>query len=109
MSTATKTIKVRPLDTEIGVFQVQSSETPQKPHTVDLLAHGGQGSCTCQDWSARCRPNQKKAPMKFIPYGSAGRPNPERQECKHVFVARRYFLREVLQGLARQHRGGSGT
>ncbi len=109
MSTATKTIKVRPLDTEIGVFQVQSSETPQKPHTVDLLAHDGQGSCACADWSTRCRPNQKRAPNAFIPYGSAGRPNPDRHACKHVHVARTYFLREMLQGLARQHRSASGT
>lgn len=104
MSTATQTIKVRALDTEIGVFQVESSQTPQKPHTVDLLAHDGQGFCTCSDWSARCRPNMKRNPGAFIPYGSASHPNPARHCCKHVHVARTYFLREVLRGLAKEHR-----
>jgi hypothetical protein len=104
-----KTLKVRPLEGEIGRFHVQSESSPTRPHVVDLLAHEGQGMCSCTDWSTRCRPNQKRTPNAFVPYGSAGRPNPERHACKHVHVARTYFLREVLQGLARQHRSGSGT
>jgi hypothetical protein len=104
-----KTLKVRSIEAEIGRFVVQSESSPTRPHVVDLLAHGGQGECSCVDFSTRCRPNQRAKPGAFIPYGSAGRPNPDRHCCKHIHVARTYFLREVLQGLARQHRSGSGT
>jgi hypothetical protein len=107
MSSATGTIKVRPVHGEMGRFLVESWEHPDRPHQVDLLAHGGQGACSCTDWTTRCRGNQKAKPYAFIPYGTAKKPDPERQACRHVTVARTYFMKEVLQGLAKQHRGGS--
>jgi hypothetical protein len=107
MSSATRTIKVRPVHGELGRFLVESWEHPDRPHQVDLLAHGGQGACSCTDWSTRCRGNQKLKPYAFIPYGTAKKPDPERHACRHVTVARTYFMKEVLQGLAKQHRGGN--
>jgi hypothetical protein len=109
MSSATRTVRVRPVPGELGRFLVESWEKPESPHQVDLLAHQGQGACSCTDWVTRCRPNQKAHPHAFIPYGTAKNPDPARQCCRHITVARTYFLREVLQGLAKQHRTGEGT
>jgi len=109
MSAANGLIKVRPVHGEIGRFLVESFEHPDQPHQVDLLAHAGQGACSCKDWTTRCRPNQKAAPNAFIPYGTAKKPDPARQECRHVHVARKYFLKEILQGLSKQHRAGDGS
>jgi len=92
-------IKVRPIEGELGRFHVVSASS-NKPHLVDLLAYAGQGQCSCTDWTTRCRPNQKTKEGRWIDYGIKGMPNPNRTECKHVHVARRYFLKEVLQGLA---------
>jgi hypothetical protein len=47
--------------------------------------------------------------MAFIPYGTAKAPNPERHACRHVTAARSLFLKEILIGLAKQHRAGDGT
>jgi len=104
MSKDTKTIRVRPILGELGRFSVESWERPDQPHLVDLLAHGGQGSCSCTDWSTRCRPSQRLHPFAFIPYGTAKSPDPARHACRHVTVARTYFTKEILMGLARQHR-----
>ena len=109
MSADAGTMKVRPLAGEMGRFHVESWEHPDRPHVVDLLAHGGQGECSCIDWSTRCRPNQKARPFAFIEYGSKRSPNPERHVCRHVTVARTYFMREVLRGLSSTHRTGDGT
>jgi hypothetical protein len=84
---------------------VESWERPDSPHQVDLLAHGGQSACSCTDWTTRCRPNQKAKPFAFIPYGTARSPDPDRHACRHVTVARTYFMKEVLMGLAKEHRG----
>jgi hypothetical protein len=104
MSKANGTMKVQHVPGEMGVFRVESWDRPDTPHTVDLLDHQGQGSCTCTDWSTRCRPNQKKYPFAFVEYGPLKSPNPNRHACRHVTIARKYFLREILQGLAREHR-----
>lgn len=105
MSAATGTIRVRAVPGEMGRFLVESWEKPDQPHQVDLLAHGGQGACSCTDWTTRCRPNQKARPFAFTPYGTARSPDPARHACRHVTVARTYFMKEVLMGLAEQHRG----
>lgn len=97
-----KTLKVEPEG--FCRYHVKSESSPGVKHLVDLLANYGQGECSCVDWQTRCGPAQRLAPMAFISYGSAGRPNPERHECKHVHVARSYFLREILISLAKQHR-----
>jgi len=109
MSQNVGTVQVRPVIGELGRFYVESWERPNQPHMVDLLAHQGQGCCSCTDWQTRCRPNQKENPMAFIPYGTAKAPNPERHACRHVTAARSLFLKEILIGLAKQHRAGDGT
>ena len=107
MSLTTRTVKVTPVINEMGVFTVESWEFPDAPHRIDLLAYSGQGACSCRDWETRCRPNQKLKPNAFIPYGTGKFPDPARQCCRHVTVARTYFMKEVLQGLSKQYRGAN--
>jgi hypothetical protein len=44
-------------------------------------------------------------PFAFTPYGTAKNPAAARHACRHVTVARIYFMKEVLMGLAKEHRG----
>lgn len=98
------TIRVRPIEGELGRFHVASA-SGGKPYLVDLFECGGHGKCHCTDWGTRVGPNIKANPQAWIPYkGWNGKPNPLRAECRHVAAARRYFLREILQGFARTHR-----
>lgn len=98
------TIRVQPIPGELGRFHVASA-SGGKPYLVDLFLHNGHGQCACTDWGTRVYPNVKADPSKWIPYlGWNGKPNPLRSECRHIAGARRYFLREILQGFARTHR-----
>lgn len=105
MSKQDGTMRVKQVPGEFGIMLVESWTNPDQPHRVDLLAHGGHGSCSCTDWSTRCRANQKASPGEWVDYGTAKNPDPKRTVCRHGTVARKYFLREVLMGLAKQHRG----
>jgi hypothetical protein len=104
MADKPSTIRVKPIPGELGRFEVASA-SGGKPYLVDLFLHNGHGQCSCTDWGTRVNPNIKANPKAWIPYkGWNGKPDPLRSECRHISGARRYFLREILQGFARSHR-----
>lgn len=66
-------------------YRVHSEARPQNVYLVDLLANGGQGECTCKDWSCRCWP--------IVREGGKAR-------CKHITAARAHFLDHLLATMA---------
>lgn len=90
MSKADGTFKVKEEDGLRLVYKVESHTTPQQYHTVDLLSRGGLGECTCPDSQIRVHV-AIKAGADFYSNKSA---------CKHVRVARNYFLKHLLQRMA---------
>lgn len=58
-------------------FWVGSADDPLD-YSVDLLANGGRGACTCADFRFRCQPLLDGG-KKIIQYGY-----PDRTVCKHI-------------------------
>lgn len=85
-----KTVRVREIPGEVMRFHVESWSHPQRPHVVDLLAHTGRGECSCTDWQTRRGPAIK---------AGASQGSPEAL-CRHVKVARVYFLNKLLRSMA---------
>lgn len=72
------------------VFLVRSSQPRRPRYRVDLTAENGFGRCACRDWETRRWPAVK-----------AGKPMGTRSTlCRHLILARRYFLNELLSALS---------
>ncbi len=71
------------------VYGVLSSKG-RKRYRVDLIAEGGFGSCACPDFGIRRWPNIKEG----AEMGTRA------VLCRHLILARRYFLNELLRSLA---------
>lgn len=69
------------------VFNVHSRTNPAKTYRVDLLAHGGIGECACPNWRTQRWP--------IIRDGG-------RSLCIHVEAARRQFVNDLLERMARE-------
>ena len=82
-------------------FRVESRGSPEFPHTVDLLAHGGLGECSCRDWEIVCFPNYRQGGRR-IGAGPRKSRDPQRTRCCHVEAARELFLNELLARMAEQ-------
>ena len=88
---------------ELGRYLVGSMSNPLESYMVDLLAHGGKGECNCTDWQINCRMNLQKFNDKRVrEYGYPGQPDPERQQCKHIYIAKRKFANDSLYHLSNQ-------
>ncbi len=73
-------------------YRVQSTNPKKIPYRVDLTAHAGASECACKDWITRRWPAIK-----------AGEPiGTRRTMCRHVILARRYFLNGLLQAMAEE-------
>lgn len=84
--------EVRESEGERMVYIVRSASNPKRTYRVDLTAHRGAGECICIDWGTRRFPAIK-----------AGEPiGTRRTMCKHVILARRYFLNKLLERLAEE-------
>lgn len=95
--------KLTSIDGELGRFQVESLTNTSEAYMVDLLANGGRGECSCTDWLINCRANLKKfEDDKLREYGQPGKPNPDRQQCKHIYIAKRQFVNDMLYHLSKQ-------
>lgn len=90
MPRETKTVRVAEVQGHTMIFDVESWTAPQKPHRVDLLAHGGIGECSCTDWSTRRWPAIRDKKTTGL-------------HCRHVTAARLYFLNKLLRHMAQDH------
>jgi len=93
MSRDARTVKVQAIPGETMRFHVESWSSPQKPHLVDLLEYDGAGACSCTDWSTRRGPAIKAGCLPGLP----------ETMCRHVAVARRVFLNQLLRQMATEH------
>jgi len=59
-------------------YHVLSETVHQQHYLVDLSAHGGNGECSCTDFTTRRFPVFKKT-GKIVQYGK-----PEATRCKHI-------------------------
>lgn len=85
-------IRVEPIQGEVLRYRVSSSSNPNAPHMVDLSLYGGNGECSCRDFTTRRRPAIREGAELFTRATS----------CKHVLAARKYFLIETLGEMARR-------
>ncbi len=84
-------LTVIPSEGEYMVYSVLSSNG-KKRYRCDLLYGEGAGRCECVDWDTRRGPNI-----------AAGEPlGTRRTLCRHLILARRFFLQGLLQRLAQQ-------
>ena len=90
MSRSKRSVKVAEIPGELMRFRVESWSNPQKPHLVDLLARKGFGECSCTDWVTRRAVNARNG----APMGT------DETMCRHVKVARLYFLNKLLVKMA---------
>jgi len=75
-----------------GRYLVPSSDQGADPYLVDLLAHNGEGECTCKDW--QCRIGQHYT----------AHTSPPRTRCRHIDMARDQLASDVIAKLlAQQH------
>lgn len=95
--------KIQEIPGELGRYHVESLSNQKEVYMVDLLAHGGRGECSCTDWQINCRRNINECTDgKLREYGHPGQPHPERQQCKHIYIAKRQFCNDALSHLAQQ-------
>lgn len=90
------TVRVQTIAHETMRFRVESWSHPQRPHIVDLLANAGRGECSCTDWQTRRGPAIRAG-------ASHGKPE---TMCRHVKVARTYFLNKLLKQMAADYGRG---
>lgn len=64
---------------QIGHYLVHSESQLETLYDVDILAHEGQGHCTCPDWLNRIGPAIDRGEL------------PARRFCKHIIEAREHF------------------
>ncbi len=96
--------KVEWIEGEIGRYRVQSLSRPSGAYVVDLLARDGIGQCDCEDWKFTCYANIMKNAENgpLAEYGYPGSPNPNRMQCKHIFLAKRKFCNDALKQMAKE-------
>jgi hypothetical protein len=70
-------------------FWVFSRSRPKRPHFVDLLANGGAGECTCEDWICRRWPRIRSQERTAL-------------YCRHVLCARDHVVTAALRECARR-------
>ena len=81
--------KVIPCE-ERMVFSVQSATKPNQQYRCDLLANGGYGFCSCVDFGTRRQPAIDAGELMGT----------RKVMCKHIHLARRAFLNDLLVTLA---------
>lgn len=74
------------------VYLVRSFSDPKKRYRCDLTFGGGYGRCECRDWETRRSP----AITEGQPMGT------RRTLCRHLILARTYFLNGFLKRLAEE-------
>jgi hypothetical protein len=82
-----QTTKVSPIPHEKFRYLCESWEKPDQPHTVDLLAYGGNGECDCISFCAEKRSGIKAGITLFT----------SQSMCRHIIAARDYLLNEILK------------
>lgn len=87
MSKKDDTTRVSPIEGEPFRFKCESWETPDQPHTVDLLAYGGNGECFCVSFCAVKREAIKNGSPLFS----------GETMCRHIIAARDYMINEILK------------
>lgn len=87
MPRASNTVIVAEVPGERMRYRVESWSAENRPHVVDLLAHGGLGECSCTDWQTRRWPLIRDGE-------TAG------TRCRHVTAARDFFLSQLLARMA---------
>lgn len=97
-----RTVKVQEIPGEPLAYWVESWAQPEFQHKVDLTENGGNGFCDCKDFCTRCQPNFDNNGGRWVEYGYPGHPDPERTQCRHIFVARKKFLNTTLRQIAEQ-------
>jgi hypothetical protein len=102
MPKLTRTRKVKPIKGEPLRYLVESWGRNGNCHMVDLTENGGNGACSCEDFSCRCFPNLKESNGVWTPYGNPERPSPKRTQCAHIAAARFKFLNDTLRGISEQ-------
>jgi len=100
-----KTINVRPIPNHPLWYEVES-HSQKENHEVHLDANGGNGECSCEDFTFTCSENLKKNPLEWVEYGEPGNANPKRTMCKHIKAARRYLVDNTLRQAAYQLKHG---
>lgn len=98
-------LKVSPIPNSPMHYYVQSESQPDSPHEVHLENYGGNGECSCIDWTMVCQKNIKENPGKFIDYRIAGALNPNRTRCRHCMVAIKCWADHVLKAVSMELRG----
>jgi hypothetical protein len=83
MPKSKRTYRYRELHSCAGTFEIESWSTKDK-YFVDIWDKEGNGSCSCKDFNTRCLPNWKDNGHQIVDYGTTGRPNPKRTQCRHL-------------------------
>lgn len=86
-------IEIRPVIGEAFVYQVTSERDAEMTYRVDLLENRGNGACSCIDFGTR----------RQLALDAGAQPHTRATLCKHLIAVRRYFMRVVLEELARIH------
>ena len=77
--------KCRPAGTDFLRYFVRSESDKHIEYLVDLGEYAGVGFCTCYDFQFRRQPHIER-----------GKHPPGGPYCKHIEVARKQFLREII-------------
>jgi hypothetical protein len=83
MPKSKKTYRYRRLQSCEFLFEIESWSSGGK-YDVDLIAYEGNGGCSCKDFNTRCVPNWKENGHQIVDYGTTGRPNKKRTQCRHL-------------------------
>ena len=91
MNEATQTMKVVQRSGERFSYRVESASQPGMGHVVDLTANKGLGSCTCEAYRFGVAKNQRAGVYIEWRKGRKGC-----SECRHIWGARRQFMRKNI-------------
>lgn len=98
----TRTRRVRAIPYHPLCYQVESWEKRELFHQVDLSENGGNGACSCWDYSRICQKNFNDSCGKWVEYGSIDNKNPLRTQCAHIKAARFKFTNDTLKAISEQ-------
>lgn len=88
---------VQPYDHPLR-FLVRSASRPRIVHIVDLAEHGGNGGCSCEQFTIRIRPHLDE-----------GAAPTERHRCKHIRAAREYLADRAIRSIIEHERRMTAT